>query len=486
MLFNSSPFLVFFLFFFLVYWLVFKNLLRLQNLFLLLGSYLFYAWFDWRFLFLLIGSSLLNYFLGIWIAKSEKPRQKKIFLFIGLFLGIGTLLLFKYFNFFISSLQPVFTNLHTLNLILPIGISFYTFRTLSYLLDVDKKKIEPVTDWIVFFNYVSFFPSVISGPIDRATLLVPQLRMKRVFRYPEATDGIRQLLWGLFKKIVIADNCATLVNYVFEDQNSLPASTLLAGAFFYTLQIYADFSGYSDMAIGIARLIGFNITKNFDYPFFAQNIAEFWRKWHISLTSWMTDYVFTPLNIAFRRQETTGLFFSILINFTIIGIWHGANWTFVLFGFLHGCFFIPLIIRGSINKRGTIAKEAVLPTLREFWNMFSTFLLVMLTFILFRSSSLENAFSYYSHLFSSTLLSAPLSGFQRNTVPLIFFSSLMLIIEWFQRDKQHALQLNLQEDDIQITKNIVAKSLRWTFYIFLIFSILCFEGREQDFIYLKF
>ena len=253
-----------------------------------------------------------------------------------------------------------------------LGISFFTFRTLSYLLDIDKGKIKAEKNWVVFFAYVSFFPSILSGPIDRAKNLIPQLEKKRAFDYNQAIDGLRQILWGLFKKIVIADNCAPFVNQIFNNYQSYPSSSLLLGAFFYAIQIYADFSGYSDMAIGISRLMGFNITKNFDFPFFAQNIAEYWRKWHMSLTSWLTDYVFTPLSIAFRDYGKWGLTFAIIINFTIIGIWHGPNWTYVLFGFLHGCYFIPLILRGTMNKKNKIAKGKLFPSFRELINMLAT------------------------------------------------------------------------------------------------------------------
>ncbi|PBQ31503.1 membrane-bound O-acyltransferase family protein [Sphingobacteriaceae bacterium] len=490
MLFNSLPFLLFFTLFFFIYWLAFARSLKIQNLFLLAGSYFFYAWWDWRFLMLLIASSFLNYILGIYIHKSENQKTRNLLVFIGLAQGLGGLLIFKYLNFFIDSFVNLLhyfnvePNIHTLNLLMPLGISFYTFRTISYLLDVEKGKTEPVRNWCVFFNYVSFFPSVISGPIDRATLLVPQLSNKRQFDYNLATDGMRQILWGLFKKIVIADNCATITNSVFENYDTLPASSLLIGAFFYTLQIYADFSGYSDTAIGIAKLLGFTITRNFEYPFFAQNIAEFWRKWHISLTSWLTEYVFTPLSIAFRNYDQKGLIAAILVNFTLIGIWHGANWTFVLFGFLQGCYFIPLILKGTINKRKKIAKDQVLPTWKEFSNMLKTFTLVMFTFILFRSDTITDAFYYFKDLFSTSLFSQPQLSDKVNTVALLIFIFLMICIEWVQRDKQHALQfaLPIEPQGSWFAK----KTLRWAIYILIIFSILCFEGKEQDFIYFRF
>lgn len=478
MVFTSQIFLLFFLLFFLFYWLL-KNTLKLQNFFLLAGSYLFYTFFDWRFLFLLLGSSILTYLLGIGMRNFSTYRIKALLLTLGLVQALSVLFFFKYFNFFATT----FTSARPVNLILPLGISFYTFRMVSYLLDIDKQKIEPEKNLIIFLNYVAFFPSLIAGPIDRANLLLPQLNSKRIFDDAAARDGLRQILWGLFKKLVIADNAATLANSIFENQDTLPASTLLAGAFFYTIQIYADFSGYSDMAIGIARLLGFKITKNFDYPFFAQNIAEFWRKWHISLTSFATEYVFTPLSIALRDKERAGLILSIVINFTLIGIWHGANWTFILFGFLHGCYFIPLIVNGTLNKRKKITSDTKLPTTKEAMNMLLTFLIVMLTFILFRANSVTDATTFYKNLFSMSLFSFPDFKGQQNGALLLFFSLSMLVLEWIQRDKNHALEFSAIKSD---TKSFSSTSLRWSLYLLLIFLVLCFEGREQDFIYLKF
>lgn len=482
MVFNSLTFLVFFISFFVLYWFVLSKSVNHQNLILLLGSYVFYAWADWRFLTFLIVVSALNFQLGIYIEKGTK--YKRLLLNIGLLQGVGCLAFFKYYNFFITSFNKVLLslninfNLQTLNIIVPLGISFFTFRTISYILDVDKGKVKATKDWLVFFNYVSFFPSLLSGPIDKAKLFVPQLEKKRVFDYNQAIDGIRQVLWGLFKKVVIADNCATLTTQVFDNYQTLPGSTLLIGAFFYTIQLYADFSGYSDMAIGFSRLIGFNATRNFNFPFFAQNIAEFWRKWHISLTSWLTEYVFTPLSITFRDYGKLGLVLAIVINFTICGMWHGATWTFVLFGFVHGCCFIPLIIRGTINKRKNIAKEKLLPSLREFVNITVTFTLVMLTIILFRSPGVRYAYHYYQRLFSATLFSSPVIEDGVLMVLLtLFFILVMFITEWFQRDKEHGLQIS--------KANPV---LRWVYYYSMILLITYYSlsGDKQIFIYFQF
>jgi alginate O-acetyltransferase complex protein AlgI len=481
MIFNSFAFFLFFLLFFVLYWFVFNKTLRAQNLFLLTASYIFYGWTDWRLLFILISVTALNYFLGIYIERTLNPTYKKIFLYIGLIQGIGGLAFFKYFNFFILNINKALLslNIHSdmriLNLIIPLGISFFTFRIISYLLDIDKGKITATKDWVVFFNYVSFFPSILSGPIDKAKTFIPQLEKERVFNYSLAADGLRQILWGLFKKVVIADNCAVITNQLFAHYQDYHASTLLLGAFLYTIQIYTDFSGYSDMAIGFSRLMGFTITKNFDFPFFAQNIAEHWRKWHMSLTSWLTEYVFTPLSIALRDYNDFGLILAIVINFTICGIWHGANWTYLIFGFLHGCYFIPLILRGTLNKKKKIAKDKLLPSFRELFNVISTFSLVMLTFIIFRSETISKAVDYYKALFSKSLFSLP--EFRPTYLLITIFC--FFLVEWLLREKNYGL-------DFDRTK--ITKPIRISIYLFICYCIL-FNYRfhqQADFIYIQF
>jgi alginate O-acetyltransferase complex protein AlgI len=486
MVFNSIPFVLFFAIFFGLYWLVFNKSLKAQNILLLAASYFFYAWTDWRLLSFLIGISALNYVLGIKIESSSNERSKRIFLYIGLIQGIGGLLFFKYYNFFVSSFNDAFASvgitlgLNTLKLIIPLGISFFTFRTISYLLDIDKGKAAASKDWIVFFNYVAFFPSILSGPIDKAKTFIPQLETKRKFEYPNAIDGLRQILWGLFKKVVIANNCSVVTNEVFEHYQTLPASSLLIAIFLYTIQIYADFSGYSDMAIGVARLLGFNITKNFDFPFFAQNIADFWRRWHISLTAWLTEYVFTPLSIFFRDYANMGLILAIVINFTLIGIWHGANWTYILFGFLHGVYYIPLILKGTMNKKKKL-ENITLGNFRELFNMLKTFLLVMLTFVIFRAANITRAFDIYKHLGSKSLFQTPvLSG-----VSMVYFASIlayvlfMFVMEWQSKTDEHALQ----------TFGVkLPKLVRWLFYVLLVIIVYYFSSMvsNQAFIYLQF
>ncbi len=484
MFFNSLTFALFFALFFLLYWFLFNRTVKLQNLFLLFGSYVFYGWWDWRFLFLLAGSSLLNYYLGILIAGAKSEKRRNFLIWTGLLQGLGSLLFFKYFNFFIASLTAALLkfnirlDVYTLNIILPLGISFYTFKTISYLLDIKKGKIEPSRDWVVFFGYVAFFPTVTSGPIDRPGALIPQLKKQRVFNYSQASDGMRQILLGLFKKIVIADNCAAFTTEIFSNYKTLPASSLLFGAFLFTMQIYTDFSGYSDIAIGISNLLGFKVTRNFDSPFFAQNIADFWRRWHITLTTWLTDYVFTPLSIYFRNYGKMGTILAILINFTLIGIWHGANFTFLLFGFLHGCYYIPLILRGTFGKKKkVIAGTGSKFSIGEIINVILTFLLVMFTFVIFRADTLTQAFDYYRRLFSVTIFTMPVITETVNTAVVLLAVILLFWAEWQQRGKQHILQIDF----------IKAFPVRALIYFGLILLILSFSAtKNADFIYFKF
>ena len=478
MVFNSTSFALFFVLFFAVYWLVAKNV-KLQNLFLLLGSYVFYAWAEWHFLFLLIGISALNFFLGIYIEKSKSPKHRKLLLYIGLIQGIGGLAYFKYYNFFIESFESLFQslslsfNLQTLHILIPLGISFFTFRTLSYLLDIDKGKIEATKDWIVFFNYVAFFPSLLSGPIDKARDFAPQLEKERVFEYENGIDGLKQILWGLFKKVVIADNCAVVVNQIFGSFDTLPSSSLWLGMFLYCIQVYADFSGYSDMAIGVSKLLGFKVSKNFDFPFFAQSIPEYWRKWHISLTSWLTEYVFTPLSISFRNYDKLGLIVAIVINFVICGIWHGANWTYVLFGFVHGLYFIPAILSGSMYKKKKVDLNKTFPSFKELVNIITTFIPVMFTFVIFRSETISQAFQYYGKMFTKTILSAPAA------FPLYIagFVGIFMVLEWNGRSQDYAMKKTFSKFPMVF---------QIMFYFTLLAMIFVFSTKEQQFIYFQF
>jgi len=481
MTFNSIEFLVFFLFFYILYWQVFGEKIKTQNRLLLIGSYLFYAWFNWKFLLLLFISSAISYLIGLSISKTQDEKKKSIFLYLALFLSLAVLFFFKYFNFFIESVANLLTlfgftpNIHTLKILLPLGISFYTFRLISYIIDVYNEKIEATNDWLVFFNYVSFFPCLIAGPIDKPDNFIPQLENKRKFSYSQTVDGFRQILWGLFKKVVIADACEPITRELFNNYQDYPGSSLLLGSFVYIFQIYADFSGYSDMAIGISKLLGFSIPKNFNYPFFAQNIAEFWQRWHISLTNWMTEYVYTPLSFIFRSYAKKGIILSILINFVLVGLWHGSNWTFVIFGLLHGLYFIPLILNGTLSKKNKSSYN------HKIWTgMLTTFTIVMLTSIIFRCDSISIALHYYTILFSKSLFCLPIikTGYSILFVTLLFII-IMIVTEWFGKDDNYGIASTF-------TKK--SRGIRWSFYIFLLLSIYYFSfvDKTQLFIYLQF
>ena len=486
MIFNSIPFFCFFFILFLLYWLVFNKNLKTQNILLLLSCYVFYGWMEWRFLAYLISASFIGYYFAIGINNERNEPRKKIILQASLFLIIGGLVFIKYYNFLAESISQLFkwSNFHwqinTLKLLIPLGISFFTFRLISYLLDVYHEKIEPSKNIIVFLNYVAFFPSVISGPIDKAQLLIPQLSTKREFSYELAADGLRQILWGLFKKIVIADYANPFVTEIFSHYKTLPSSTVLIGAFLYFIQMYTDFSGYSDMAIGIAKLLGFKITKNFNYPIFAQNIADYWRRWHMSLTSWLTEYVFTPLSIAFRNWDKWGLGLAIVLNFVICGVWHGANWTYVLFGLLHGCYFIPLIYKGSMNKKSKLAVGKSYPSFNEVKNIFFTISIAALTLVVFRADTIADAFGIYKKIFSIALFSMPTGiAVENYTLSILLLNiTLMYVIEWRGREWNYGIeQIHLKW----------SKAIRWGFYYLILIDIcLNYYSQSDTFIYFKF
>lgn len=396
------------------------------------------------------------------------------------------LLFFKYYNFFAASLVElcklfsVQLSIVELNLILPLGISFYTFRAISYLIDVKNEMIEPAKNWIDYFAYLSFFPTLSAGPIDRAKTFLPQLENKRVYQSEAFYNGLRQILWGLFKKIVIADNCALITSQILDNYQVLPGSSLLVGAFLYTIQVYADFSGYSDMAIGIGRLLGFKVTRNFNYPFFARNIAAFWQRWHISLTSWMTDYIYTPLSFIFRTYGKAGVILAIIINFVLVGLWHGANLTFVVFGFVQGCFFIPLIVTGKLNNRKPVQQIKLLPSFNEFGGMLTTFLLVLTANIIFMANNIAQAADYYKHMFSGSLFSSPTFKNKASVVTMAIFCLIMLLIEWVKRDKDHPLYFAPTKSAYKIYGRLIL--------VFVIIWAILIWGTfgNKTFIYTKF
>ena len=478
MFFNSIEFGVFLPLVFLLYWFVTHRNLKAQNGLLLAASYLFYGWWDWRFLSLVAFSSCVDYVVGIALAKENRSLQKKLLLGVSVLVNLGFLGFFKYYNFFLDSFVDAFSlfgqpiSVQGLSIILPVGISFYTFQTLSYSIDVYRGKLQPTRDVVAFFAFVSFFPQLVAGPIERATNLLPQFYTPRKFDYQKAVDGLRQMVWGLFKKVVIADNCATLANDIFTHHEAYSGSTLLAGAIFFTFQIYCDFSGYSDIAIGTSRLFGFNLMQNFAFPYFSRDIAEFWRRWHISLSSWFRDYVYIPLGGS--RGGNGMRIRNTFVIFIVSGFWHGANWTFMAWGLINALYFLPLLLLNrNRNNTDTVAEGKLLPSLKETLQMAGTFAITVLAWVFFRAESLSHAFAYLGGIFSESFFSLPSIPSKR----ILLLIAIMVGIEWLQRDKLHALQL----DGTRFPRPV-----RWAFYYLLIAAIFWLGGSQQEFIYFQF
>lgn len=484
MLFNSIEFGIFLPLVFFLYWFACRKNRSAQNLLMLVASYVFYGWWDWRFLSLIIFSSGLDYFLGLGLGKEDDPKKRKVLLWISLAVNLGFLGFFKYFNFFAESFVEAFTLLGSpleidrLNIILPVGISFYTFQTLSYSIDIYKRKLEPTRDALSFFAFVSFFPQLVAGPIERASNLLPQFLKEREFDYEKAKDGMRQILWGLFKKVVIADNCALIVNDVFANYDSLSAGMLVLGAILFAFQIYGDFSGYSDIAIGTARLFGFGLMQNFAFPYFSRDIAEFWRRWHISLSTWFRDYLYIPLGGS--RGGTSMKVRNTFIIFVVSGFWHGANWTFIAWGFLNALYFLPLLLlkKNRLNT-DTVAEGRWLPSLKEFIQMFITFGITVIAWIFFRADSVFGAVDYIKRLLGGIVHSPQqlIEAFNLAGAPLIFYLGLLLIVEWISRKEQHGLW---------VAERLPITLLRWIFYFALMGIIFIQEEKELDFIYFQF
>lgn len=477
MFFNSLEFFIFLPIVFIIYWFVLGKKLKYQNLLIVFASYLFYGWWDWRFLSLIIFSSFVDYGIGVLLSKEDRLKKRKILLWTSIFVNIGFLGFFKYYNFFVESFIASFSffgselSVNTLNIILPVGISFYTFQTLSYTIDVYNKKLEPTNDIVAFFAFVSFFPQLVAGPIERATNLLPQFYKKREFRYANAVDGMRQVIWGLFKKVVIADNCAKYANIIFNNSDDYSGSTLLLGAFLFAFQIYGDFSGYSDIAIGISRFFGFNLKQNFAFPYFSRDIAEFWRRWHMSLSTWFRDYIYIPLGGS--RGSLTKKIRNVFIIFLVSGFWHGANWTFVIWGGLNALYFLPLLLTNK-NRVNTdvVAQNKMLPSLREVFQMLGTFVITLIAWVFFRADSVSHAITYLQNMFDISLFSKP------SIIPYTILGLVIvfIIIEWFGRHGQYALE--------RIDK--INKPIRWSVYIVLIMLMFLFAGEEQAFIYFQF
>jgi alginate O-acetyltransferase complex protein AlgI len=486
--FNSLQYAFFLPLVFTLYWIVSRKSRFSQNLVLLLASYVFYGFWDWRFLFLLAFSTLLDFYTGLRIASAERQVARKFWLLTSIIINVGFLAVFKYFNFFSSSfsaLGGIFglkADPVLLEVILPVGISFYTFHGISYIIDIYYRRIQPTENFLDYSVFVCFFPLLVAGPIERATHLLPQIKQARVFDKIAAVDGLRQILWGLFKKIVIADNCAVLANQVFDHSSEYAGLALFSGAFAFSIQIYCDFSGYSDIALGSARLFNIELLRNFSYPYFSRDMAEFWRKWHISLSSWFRDYLYIPLGGS--RVSKPKQMRNVLIVFVVSGFWHGANWTFIIWGLLNGMYILPSLLAGrNRNHLETVAKNRIFPSTKEFFLISGTFLLAVLTWVFFRSENVGKAASFLMSLFSGLLSASSYTAsviFLKENVSFAFLWILVFFIslEWLGREFKHPLS--------SLENRLSRMPLRWGLYLSLSFVILVYGGKEEQFIYFQF
>jgi len=475
MLFNSATFLIFFASVFAIYWFVFNHKKHYQNILLLIASYVFYGWWDWRFLSLILLSTVVDFYVGTWISNSQVVKRRKFLLGISLGINLGLLGFFKYYNFFIDNWIEAWSSLgvtmhaSSLRIILPVGISFYTFQTLSYTIDVYRKKIEPTKHFINFATFVAFFPQLVAGPIERAANLLPQFSAKRMFNYSQATSGLKLMIWGFFKKVVIADNCAFFVNQIFENSHAYGSTELALGTVLFAFQIYGDFSGYSDIAIGTARLFGFDLMTNFKFPYLSKNIADFWRRWHISLSTWFRDYLYIPLGgsrVSIKKQVR-----NVFIIFLVSGFWHGANWTFIVWGGFHAILFIPLLLQ-SKNRRHL--HENKIRTI-EILKIFSTFVLVCLAWIYFRADSILSANDYMINMFKGNDFSMGvfIKSPKYLLLTLICFSSIILLL--FEEVRAYLKG----DNEVLLSKTGSA------FYILLIMFMGVFKN-PIEFIYFQF
>ena len=471
MLFNSIQFLFFLIPTYFLFWSI--KSLRIQNFFLLIVSYIFYSYWDWRFLFLLLFSTFLDYYLAL---KIEKEEKKKIWLILSITANLTFLGFFKYFNFFILSFKNLLlsfgleSNLHTLNIILPVGISFYTFHGLSYILDVYKGKIKAERNIVDYSLFVCYFPLLVAGPIERTTHLLPQIKVKKIFNYSSTILGLKQILWGCFKKVVIANQCAVIVDFVYENNSTLHGLTLFLAAVMFSIQIYCDFSGYTDMALGISRLFGMELLQNFHFPYFSKSVKEFWSKWHISLSTWFRDYVYIPLGG--NRTSKFFKFRNLMVTFLLSGFWHGANWTFLVWGSIHG-------LLSYFSLKETTTKSKLLLTTTSIFKTVKTFLIVTIAWVFFRANSLSEALYFLKGILIKSLTRNSLIEFKSFFLDyklLIFLIVLFFIVEFFSRNKVFGLQ----------TFDKFPKFSRYLIYYFIVFLISIYSSDNNQFIYFQF
>ena len=473
MLFNSIEFLIFLPIVFVLYWFVLNKNKKQQNLLILASSYVFYGWWDYRFLSLIFLSTIVDFIIGFNIPKQDTERKKKLLLWCSVIFNLGVLGFFKYYNFFIESWIGFFSSVGyeiksvwTLNIILPVGISFYTFQTMSYTIDIFKGKLKPTKDFVSFAAFVSFFPQLVAGPIERATNLLPQILNKREFKYQQGVQGLRLILWGMFKKVVIADSLAPMVNDIFGNYPDFSGGTLWLGAIYFSFQIYCDFSGYSDIAIGISKLFGFELMSNFNFPYFSRNIGEFWRRWHISLSTWFRDYLYIPLGGS--KEGKWKSIRNIFIIFLVSGFWHGSNWTFIFWGLFHSILFLPSFIFRTNRKYTTsiIGENKLLPTLKEFIQVGTTFLLVTIGWVFFRSETIGDSFGYLSNMMTYDL------SFQKGKGLILVM--LILFFDFLFRENERII--------IKINNG----KIRWLLYIIIITLIISYFNNNNSFIYFQF
>ncbi len=482
MYFHSIDFAFFLPLVFGVYWLL-NDRTKWQNVWIVVASLVFYGWWDWRFLSLLLLSTIVDYLAASKIASASQKSHRKNWLWLSILVNLGLLGFFKYQQFFVQNFVDAFhlfgmtLDIRPLKYVLPVGISFYTFQTLSYTIDVYREKLHPARSFVTFLAYVSFFPQLVAGPIERATHLLPQFYKQRQFSYDLATDGCRQILWGFIKKMVIADRCAAIADPIFSHYAELPGSTLLIGVVCFAFQIYCDFSGYSDIAIGTARLFGFDLMQNFAFPYFSRDVGEFWRRWHISLSSWFKDYVYIPLGGS--KVGPLKVLRNVLIVFLISGFWHGAHWKYIAWGAWHALLFLPLLwMKKNRNHIQTVAEGRTLPSLVEFTQMITTFLLVCVGWVFFRADSIRDALHYFQGMLNISIIQRPVLEQEALTFTLGCLLSLFLVTEWLGRHNPYAIQ------SIGILKK---RGVRWTVYGLLMSVLFLFMKTEEvPFLYFQF
>ncbi|GAA4470471.1 MBOAT family protein [Nemorincola caseinilytica] len=479
MLFNSFEFLLFLPVVFILYWFVFNKKLLWQNALVLVASYFFYGWWSWQFMGLLMLSTLLDYVYGFSVASPDRKRAR-FFLTLSIINNLGILGIFKYYNFFALQFQQGFglLGIHIdpvlLNVALPVGISFYTFHGMSYVFDIYRGHQKPIRSFVDYAVFVSFFPLLVAGPIERANHLLPQVQRPRYFNFTRAMQGCRLILWGMFKKVVIADSLSGTVDMIFTNYHELNAFSLIMGAIAFSFQIYGDFSGYSDIALGTAKLFGFELLSNFKFPYFSRDVAEFWRRWHISLSSWFRDYLYIPLGGS--KHGKYKAIRNTFIIFLVSGFWHGASWNFIAWGALHACGFLPLLLLNRNRKHvsDVVAQDSALPSLKEFWQMLTTFIFVTIAWIFFRADTISQAAGYIKRIVVNSMqqpsqfLHAPMGkGALVYIVP-------MLLMDWTLRRNERILAA---------PRN---KLVRYIIYYILFALILLNLGKENSFIYFQF